>query len=303
MSYLPKASSFLLLPLLMTVVVGCQQPIAEEANPVTTTDQTAEASPEPTTDNPEESTPVTAPEDTSSPEKTTPKPSEQAGVSLATGRYCYTLDDGILDKGLRLTVDQNGQIMGDAQATIQNDEAGYYTSYSQQFSGALTNDQAAVDITTWIEYDVQESQETWMLTNAQLKMENNVLELTDCQAVNPRFQNEDGLEGRKLLDGATAVHTQRVEFSPGTSSATVSNGVVRGERDVYLLGADGGQQMTLAITALEDNATFDVVSPSGFILALDATEETILLPQVGDYQVIVGGTRGNASYELTMRID
>ena len=60
--------------------------------------------------------------------------------------------------------------------------------------------------------------------------------------------------------------------------------------------------MDVSITALENNAVFDVISPSGYILSLEAVSETVFLPHTGDYQVIVGGTRGNATYELTIGI-
>lgn len=219
------------------------------------------------------------------------------------GRYCYAFDDGIASTHLRLTLDETNRIQGDTRSSIQNEEAAYYTSYAQVFSGSLTNnDQTTVDITTWIEYDVQDSSETWTLTNNELITANYVLILTDCDVVNRIFQDQDGLEASDLTTGATAVHTRRVEFAPGRSAAAVSNSIVRGERDVYLLGADGGQQMKLSINALENNAAFDVVSPSGYILTLEAINETLLLPHTGDYQVIVGGTRGNASYELKIGI-
>ncbi len=219
------------------------------------------------------------------------------------GRYCYVFDDGITTSHLRLTLDAGNRIQGDARSSIQNDESAYYTSHAQVFSGNLTNnDQTTVDITTWIEYDVQDTTETWTLTNDELITEKDVLTLTDCGVVNQIFQDQDGLEASDLTDGATVVHTRRVEFAPGRSSADVSNSIVRGERDVHLLGASGGQQMTLLITSLEDNAVFDVVSPSGYILTREAVNTTLLLPHTGDYQVIVGGTRGNTSYELKIGI-
>ncbi len=223
-------------------------------------------------------------------------------VQPEPGRYCYQFDDGVLTNHLRLRVDQTNQLAGDARASIQNDDAGYYTSYTQVFSGPLTGNQAAVNITTWVEYDVQDTGETWTFRNDELVTETALLERADCQLVDSIFQDQAGLEAGDLLDGANAVHTQRVEFLPGKRAATVSNSVIRGERDVYLLGASGGQQMDVSITALENNAVFDVISPSGYILSLEAGSETVFLPHTGDYQVIVGGTRGNATYELTIGI-
>ncbi|MEA5464938.1 hypothetical protein [Leptothoe sp. PORK10 BA2] len=118
----------------------------------------------------------------------------------------------------------------------------------------------------------------------------------------PVSKKGSGLEASGLIEHATAVHRKEVSFAAGKSSATVSNGVVRGHQDVYDLRASGGQKMNLSITSTEDNAVFHLVSPSGDILAQEARNETIVLPDTGDYHVIVGGTRGNASYDLTIGI-
>ncbi|NJO66087.1 MAG: hypothetical protein HC832_00185 [Leptolyngbyaceae cyanobacterium RM1_405_57] len=130
------------------------------------------------------------------------------------------------------------------------------------------------------------------------------MELTtaECEEVRSRFTNEDGLEASDLLDSATAVHTEQVQFEAGRNGTVINHAVIRGERDVYLLNAQGGQQMEIALTSTEQNAAFDVVSPSGEILTTEAQSETVSLPHTGDYQVIVGSTRGNATYELQITI-
>ena len=101
--------------------------------------------------------------------------------------------------------------------------------------------------------------------------------------------------------------TKRVRFAKGKSSITLSNGVIRGERDTYILGAKAGQRMTVKVTALENNAAFQIKGPDGDYLEGagemdDATSVTVTLPRNGDYRIIVGGTRGNASYKLTVSI-
>lgn len=101
--------------------------------------------------------------------------------------------------------------------------------------------------------------------------------------------------------------TKRVRFAKGKHSAIVSNSVVRGDRDTYILGAGAGQTMTVKITSLEDNAVFQIETPDGEYLdgageTDDAMEFTGELPAKGDYKIIVGGTRGNASYNLTVSI-
>lgn len=114
-----------------------------------------------------------------------------------------------------------------------------------------------------------------------------------------------------LQDGATVEppllisqesRTRRIRFARGASSAVVEDAVVRGTRDIYLLGAREGQTMILNITSLEKNAVFDIQAPNGELLKEEATSWRGVLPSSGDYSVIVGGTRGNASYKLDVTI-
>ena len=218
------------------------------------------------------------------------------------GRYCYLLNNGLLATYLRLTLDDENQVTGDVRSSVQNEDATYSTSYAQVFSGFLTKDKAILDLTTWIEANVQTSRVSWALTDDTLQTKNNVLNLTDCGLVDPAFQDHNGLEAKDLLDGANNISTQQIEFEPDKPYATVSNSVMRGDRNVYVLKANSGQQMSLTLQTLENNATFDVISPSGYILAFSAINETILLPHTGDYQIVVGGTSGNTTYNLTLDI-
>lgn len=101
---------------------------------------------------------------------------------------------------------------------------------------------------------------------------------------------------------AQNVRTRRINFARGRSSTVVENAVVRGGRDVYLLNAKARQKMTLSITSLERNAVFDITGPNGKILGQDTTRWSGALPATGNYKIIVGGTRGNASYKLRVAI-
>ena len=101
---------------------------------------------------------------------------------------------------------------------------------------------------------------------------------------------------------------QKVRFAKGSSSTTISGAVVRGDRDRYYLGASKGQTMSVKITSLEDNAVFQVFLP-GEQEALpgageedDATNWSGELPDYAEYGIVVGGTRGNATYKLTVSI-
>ena len=100
---------------------------------------------------------------------------------------------------------------------------------------------------------------------------------------------------------------KRIKFARGKSSATVSGAVVRGDRDVYTIGAKAGQMLTVRITSPEKNAVFQIRSKGGEYLQDageedDATSLSSDLPQTGDYEIIVGGTRGNAGYRMTVSI-
>lgn len=104
-----------------------------------------------------------------------------------------------------------------------------------------------------------------------------------------------------------AEYTSRVQFAAGSSSATLKGGVVRGDRDIYILGARAGQVMDVSITSLEKNAVFQIVAPGGGELpgareGDDAMKWSGKLPRAGDYRIVVGGTRGNASYTLRVGI-
>lgn len=101
--------------------------------------------------------------------------------------------------------------------------------------------------------------------------------------------------------------TKRVKFAKGRNSITLSNAVIRGERDTYILGAKAGQRISVRVTALEKNAAFQIEGPDGGYLEGagemdDATSFSGTLPATGDYRIVVGGTRGNASYKLTISI-
>lgn len=101
--------------------------------------------------------------------------------------------------------------------------------------------------------------------------------------------------------------TERVKFQPGTSGATIKGSVIRGERDTYILGAGAGQWIKVKIYSLEDNAVFELQKPDGSFEAMPGDGEDTKfyqgpLPSNGDYKIIVGGTRGNATYTLMVEI-
>jgi hypothetical protein len=96
---------------------------------------------------------------------------------------------------------------------------------------------------------------------------------------------------------------ETISFAKGATSAVAKGSVVRGDRKTYIVNAAKNQSMTLSVTALESNAVVDLVGPDGKVLKQEATTVKQVLPATGDYQVIVSGTRGNATYEVKIAIE
>lgn len=96
--------------------------------------------------------------------------------------------------------------------------------------------------------------------------------------------------------------TQRIQFRRGTNSASVQNAVVRGTRDNYLLNARARQTINVSISSVENNAVFDIIAPNGQTIKAETTSFSGSLPATGDYKIVVGGTRGNATYTLQVSI-
>lgn len=101
--------------------------------------------------------------------------------------------------------------------------------------------------------------------------------------------------------------TRRVRFARGRTTAILKNSLVRGDVDRYILGARAGQTMTVHITSRENNAVFNLQTPSGKSLegageVDDATDWSGELSESGDHIIEVGGTRGNATYTLEVAI-
>lgn len=102
---------------------------------------------------------------------------------------------------------------------------------------------------------------------------------------------------------------KRIRFPRGSNSTTVSGAVVRGERDKYILGAREGQTMTVRIRSVEDNAVFQIYflgeqeSLEGAGEGDDAKSWKGNLPSTTDYIIVVGSSRGNASYKLEVKIE
>jgi hypothetical protein len=231
---------------------------------------------------PDTVTPISQTSPTTSPDK--------AGKKLAPGTYCYSAKTKTLDANAKINISASNKVNGTVQATIQNPAESYYTSYNQTLTGELAADKAKLKIVTKIENDTQNTQETWTITESKLNTGRETFTKANCTTAT---SDKEATATRKPV---------RVNFASGANSTTIKQSVIRGERDTYLLGAKQRQQMNLKITSLEKNAVFDVIAPDGKTIKQEATIWSRKLPENGDYQIVVGGTRGNATYELTVEI-
>jgi hypothetical protein len=93
-----------------------------------------------------------------------------------------------------------------------------------------------------------------------------------------------------------------VNFGKGESSAVLNGAVVRAESKTYLINAAKDQVMDLDISAMEDNAVVQVITPTGQVIGSEIKTMNKALPETGDYQIIVSGTRGNATYKLNVAV-
>lgn len=96
--------------------------------------------------------------------------------------------------------------------------------------------------------------------------------------------------------------TTVVRFKKGGTSATYSNAVIRAERDTYILGASGGQVMSVNVSSIENNASFSIRAPNGRTLANDVKDWSGQLPVNGKYRIVVSPTRGNATYKVRFAV-
>jgi hypothetical protein len=91
-------------------------------------------------------------------------------------------------------------------------------------------------------------------------------------------------------------------------SKTVSGSVIRGERARHTVHAKAGQTLNVNVTSDENNAVFQVYLPGekgtlpGAGEMDDATKFSGKVPTDGEYVIVVGPTRGNATYKLSYSV-
>ena len=129
------------------------------------------------------------------------------------------------------------------------------------------------------------------------------------------------LAGACLSAGASdADERSPIQFTRGAIDATLEGAVVRGDRDIYPINASAGQTMTVTVSGLEDNVAFQIYPPGTHYsqdeldiwtfharpvrgTEADTTAWSRRLASAGQYLIVVGSTRGNATYSLNVRIE
>lgn len=111
-----------------------------------------------------------------------------------------------------------------------------------------------------------------------------------------------------------------ITLARGASTATVTGAVVRGDRALYTIAARKGQRMSLRLSSGEKNDAFQIYAPGAKVETVDSVLEvsgealpgaaegddaaqwskTVALS--GSYRIVVGATRGNASYRLSVEV-
>ncbi len=111
--------------------------------------------------------------------------------------------------------------------------------------------------------------------------------------------------GQTVL-GARIAKDQAIRFDTSPVNVTLNGAVISGERDRYTLGLMAGETLDVIVTSLEGNAVFTLIGPDGN--PLPGTEEgkdinnwAVPITTEGTYSIVVGSTRGNATYTLTVK--
>ena len=106
--------------------------------------------------------------------------------------------------------------------------------------------------------------------------------------------------------GARIAVDQTIRFDASPVDVTLNGAVISGERDRYSLQLMAGENLDVIVTSFEGNAVFSIIGPDGN--PLPGTEEgkdinnwAVPIAVEGTYSIVVGSTRGNATYTLVVK--
>ena len=96
---------------------------------------------------------------------------------------------------------------------------------------------------------------------------------------------------------------RRLQFPRGASQTTVQGKVSIVLPDTYLVRARAGQVMTIKLTAARKAVRFHVMSPTtASLVADDVRDWTGVLPESGDYHIMIDADEHPSSYSMTISI-
>ncbi len=107
-----------------------------------------------------------------------------------------------------------------------------------------------------------------------------------------------------------AARTERVQFTPGTSGATITDRITGSQTVKYLLAANAGQIMTVSLDTDNNGNTFTITAPGAQSAMFTGTDNANRfegpVPASGDYAIDVflmpkaAGDGQAANYTLTV---
>jgi len=100
---------------------------------------------------------------------------------------------------------------------------------------------------------------------------------------------------------------QPIRFAVGPLDVEMNGAVISGERDRYSLSMLAGEILDVQITSLEGNAVFSILDVNqvpfpGTEEGKDTIQWAVPAPVDGTYSILVGSTRGNATYTLKVKV-
>ena len=109
------------------------------------------------------------------------------------------------------------------------------------------------------------------------------------------------------VDSPKIAIDQSIRFATGPLDVELNGAVIGGEHDRYSLTMLAGEMLDVQIASLEGNAVFSILGPDQ--VPLPGTEEgrdtiqwAVPISVDGEYSILVGPTRGNATYTLKVNV-
>jgi hypothetical protein len=107
--------------------------------------------------------------------------------------------------------------------------------------------------------------------------------------------------------GPQIAKDQPIRFATGPLAVELAGAVIRGQRDRYTLSLLAGEILDVLISSLEGNAVFTILGPDqqplmGTEEGKDTIQWSVPIQTAGVYAIVVGPTRGNATYTLKVNV-